>query len=116
MSRSARCVGVVDAYHDPLEVRSDVGGHLDPQRCRGFDRSSDAAGEAGRAGVALEHVVPGQDIDRTIPVGRQGTVHHGHQVAPRQRVHLSELGLQHLCRDCLVDPGSAEQRGHEVDV
>jgi hypothetical protein len=88
-----------------------VGGDPDTQRRRRIHRALEAAPQTRGDGISFEHVVASHEVDGPQVVGLCH-VHHRHEVAPRQLVHLGERLGQHRRPRLDVDAGGP-QHMHE---
>ena len=95
-----------------------MGRDLDAQGPGGLAGAAETAGHARGTAVALEHVVPGHEVDGPVGVAaRSVAVDHRQQVGARQRVHLAEGRRRSSgASAAVVEPGGGEQGGDEVDV
>ena len=113
---TASCCGIRHPDDETLEVGGDVGGHLDAQREWRTHRPAHLPGHRAGPGVALGHVVAGQQVDRPFGVGRRRPVDHRHEIAAGKGVYLG-VGLLELPGGfLLVDAGGGQQRRHEIDM
>lgn len=76
---------------DALQVGGHVGEYLDGERRRRLRDPAEAPGHAAGTGVALGHVVAGEEVHGAVGVGF-GAVDHGQQVTSGQGVHLGVRG------------------------